>query len=113
MNLCGKADTFSFGTLSKLYKNMKNPDKKAIAQTFGVDEILAMNVGDDAYGRFKNIIYFASDRSGMHYAFDKQDGGICIIGIDEDSFDYSEAYKVADTFEEFIQYNYDIADDDI
>lgn len=80
---------------------------------FGVDEILAMNVGDDAYGRFKNIIYFASDRSGMHYAFDKQDGGICIIGIDEDSFDYSEAYKVADTFEEFIQYNYDIADDDI
>lgn len=59
---------------------------------FGVDEILAMNVGDDAYGRFKNIIYFASDRSGMYYAFDKQDGGMCIIGIDEDSFDYSEAY---------------------
>ncbi len=26
----------SFGTLSKLYKNMKNPDKKAIAKSFGV-----------------------------------------------------------------------------
>lgn len=29
-------EVFSFGTLSKFYKNMKNPDKKAIAQTFGV-----------------------------------------------------------------------------
>ena len=26
----------SFGTLSKLYKNMKNPDKKAIAKSFGI-----------------------------------------------------------------------------
>ncbi|MBS6520169.1 MAG: Abi family protein [Clostridiales bacterium] len=29
-------EVFSFGTLSKFYKNMKNPDKKAVAQTFGV-----------------------------------------------------------------------------
>ena len=29
-------EVFSFGTLSKFYKNMKNADKKAIAQTFGV-----------------------------------------------------------------------------
>lgn len=28
--------TFSFGTLSKFYKNMKNPDKKIIASSFGV-----------------------------------------------------------------------------
>ena len=29
-------EVFSFGTLSKFYKNMKNPDKKAVALTFGV-----------------------------------------------------------------------------
>lgn len=29
-------ELFSFGTLSKFYKNMKNQDKKAIAQTYGV-----------------------------------------------------------------------------
>ena len=32
----GLFTVFSFGTLSKFYKNMKNADKKAIAQTFGV-----------------------------------------------------------------------------
>lgn len=29
-------EVFSFGTLSKFYKNMKNPDKKEVARTFGV-----------------------------------------------------------------------------
>lgn len=29
-------EVFSFGTLSKFYKNMKNPDKKAIAKTFDI-----------------------------------------------------------------------------
>lgn len=29
-------EVFSFGTLSKFYKNMKNQDKKAIASSFGV-----------------------------------------------------------------------------
>lgn len=29
-------EIFSFGTLSKFYKNMKNPDKKIIASSFGV-----------------------------------------------------------------------------
>lgn len=29
-------ELFSFGTLSKFYKNMKNPDKKAIAKIYGV-----------------------------------------------------------------------------
>lgn len=29
-------EVFSFGTLSKFYKNMRNPDKKAVAKSFGV-----------------------------------------------------------------------------
>lgn len=29
-------EIFSFGTLSKFYKNMLNEDKKSIAKTFGV-----------------------------------------------------------------------------
>ncbi len=29
-------EIFSFGTLSKFYKNMKNADKKAVAQSFGI-----------------------------------------------------------------------------
>lgn len=34
--LYASIELFSFGTLSKLYKNMKNEDKKAIASTYGV-----------------------------------------------------------------------------
>jgi len=30
------AEVFSFGTLSKFYKNMKNADKKAVAKSFGI-----------------------------------------------------------------------------
>ena len=29
-------EVFCFGTLSKFYKNMKNPDKKAVAKSFGI-----------------------------------------------------------------------------
>ncbi len=29
-------EVFSFGTLSKFYKNMKNADKKAVAKSFGI-----------------------------------------------------------------------------
>jgi abortive infection bacteriophage resistance protein len=29
-------EVFSFGMLSKFFKNMKNPDKKAVAKTFGI-----------------------------------------------------------------------------
>ena len=29
-------EVFSFGTLSKFFKNMKNPDKKAVAKSFGI-----------------------------------------------------------------------------
>lgn len=32
-------ELFSFGTLSKFFKNMKNEDKKAIAQTYGINYI--------------------------------------------------------------------------
>jgi len=29
-------EVFSFGTLSKFYKNMKNEDKKTVAKSFGI-----------------------------------------------------------------------------
>ena len=31
-----KIEVFSFGTLSKFYKNMKNVDKKVVAKSFGI-----------------------------------------------------------------------------
>ncbi|MBO5127704.1 MAG: Abi family protein [Clostridia bacterium] len=36
MPLYALVELFSFGTLSKFYKNMKNEDKKAVAKTYGV-----------------------------------------------------------------------------
>ena len=36
MPIYALVEVFSFGTLSKFYKNMINADKKAVAQTFGV-----------------------------------------------------------------------------
>ena len=41
-------ELFSFGTLSKFYKNMRNPDKKAIAGTYGVEDIHILRVGSKA-----------------------------------------------------------------
>lgn len=34
--ICALVEVFSFGTLSKFYKNMKNTDKKAVAKSFGI-----------------------------------------------------------------------------
>ena len=36
MPIYALVEVFSFGTLSKFYKNMKNADKKAVAQSFGI-----------------------------------------------------------------------------
>ena len=36
MPLYALVELFSFGTLSKFFKNMKNEDKKAVAKTYGV-----------------------------------------------------------------------------
>ncbi len=36
MPIYALVEVFSFGTLSKFYKNMKNLDKKAVAKNFGV-----------------------------------------------------------------------------
>jgi len=36
MPLYALVELFSFGTLSKFYKNMKNEDKKAVAKTYGI-----------------------------------------------------------------------------
>ena len=36
MPIYALVEVFSFGTLSKFYKNMKNGDKKIVAKSFGV-----------------------------------------------------------------------------
>ena len=41
-------EVFSFGTLSKFYKNMKNPDKKAVLRVLGLD-IHILKVGWRAF----------------------------------------------------------------
>lgn len=58
-------ELFSFGTLSKFYKNLKNPDKKAIAQTYNVgytyleswiESISSVRNICAHYGRIYNVI---------------------------------------------------------
>lgn len=48
-----------------------------------------------------NLVVFASDGSGMAYAFDKKDYSVRIIPMDSLEYEYSK--KCSNNFEEFIQ----------
>ena len=58
----------------------------------------------------RDLVYFASDRSGLLYAFDTRNGMKSIVELPEDAEDYSEVDQVATSFKDFIQYIHDIDD---
>ncbi len=57
-----------------------------------------------------DMVYFASDRSGLLYAFDTRSDMKSIVEIPEDAEDFSEIDEVATSLKEFIQYIHDIDD---
>lgn len=71
--------------------------------------MLSFNQSSDINKYIFGLIYFASDRGGTLYAFDTKTS-MKIVELQSDSVDYSEAEVVADSFEEFVEYIYDIDD---
>ena len=48
-------EVFSFGTLSKFYKNMKNADKKAVAKSFGIGLYISGKLVGEHFLLFVNV----------------------------------------------------------
>lgn len=74
-----------------------------------IKEMLSFNQSSDINKYIFGLIYFASDRGGTLYAFDTK-AAMKIVELQSDSVDYYEATVVADSFEKFVEYIYNIDD---
>lgn len=74
-----------------------------------ISEMMSFNQSCDINKYISGLIYFASDRGGLLYAFDTN-RDMKIVELECDSIDQSEAEVVAGSFEEFIEYIYCIDD---
>lgn len=57
-----------------------------------------------------NLLYFASDRGGTLFAFKMESNSCTIIELQDDTIDLEKIEIIASSFEDFIQYEYDIDD---
>ncbi|MEE0061344.1 MAG: SMI1/KNR4 family protein [Acutalibacteraceae bacterium] len=74
------------------------------------EEIFDYNSTSSMKNFLPELFYFASDRGGTIYAFDMRNASMNIVELPDDSIDYSEVQVIANSFEEFITYIYEIDD---
>lgn len=74
------------------------------------NEIIDTNIHRKYFIPISELLYFASDRSGLLYAFDTRNDLKCILELPEDAESYTDTKKIATSFLGFIQYIYDIDD---
>ena len=55
-------------------------------------------------------MFFSSDRGGTIFAFKKDNDLFTIVELQDDTIDLEEIEIIASSFEDFIQYEYDIDD---
>ena len=71
---------------------------------FGSQELLRSN-GEETLNEYPpELFYFASDRGGMLYAFDRSIEQHPIVELPCDSIDQDDVETVAETFTDFIRY---------
>ena len=71
-----------------------------------IEEIVELNEGYNVNEFNPGLIYFASDGGGMLYAFDMRNDSKFVVELPSDSVYFEEVEKVADTFDDFIEYAY-------
>ena len=77
---------------------------------FGLEELASSNGEDKINEYHPELFYFASDRGGMIYAFDKSQNQTPIVELPCDSIDNDDVEIVAENFNDFISYIYNIDD---
>ena len=76
----------------------------------GSEELVSSNGADKINDYHPELFYFASDRGGMIYAFDRSQTETPIVELPCDSMDQDDVEMVAENFKDFINYIYSIDD---
>ena len=77
---------------------------------FGSEELLSSNGEDKINDYHPELFFFASDRGGLFYAFDRSRNQTPIVELPCDSIDNDDVEIVAENFNDFISYIYNIDD---
>lgn len=80
---------------------------------FGWKELISSNGKEKINDYHPELFYFASDRGGMIYAFDISVDQKPIVELPSDSIDYDDIKIVADNFNDFVNYIYNIDDSEL
>lgn len=73
-------------------------------------EVIDTNIHRKYHIPIRELFYFASDRSGLLYAYNLKTNTNSILELPEDAEDYNEVKEVASNFKEFVRYIHDIDD---
>ena len=77
---------------------------------WNVEEVFSYNYEKNGPVLSDDILFFSSDRGGTIFAFKKDNDLFTIVELQDDTIDLEEIEIIASSFEDFIQYEYDIDD---
>lgn len=106
----GKPLPNDYAEFMKLHNGGEGPvGENGYLAIWGTDEVLDANTDAEYPVPIKDLFYFASDRSGLLYAYDKNDFGKIVEIWDANYYIESDKPKlIATSLKEFAQYIHDI-----
>ena len=108
---------FNFNLPNDYVEFMKKHDggegpigKYGYLAVWNVEEVFSYNYEKNGPVLSDDILFFSSDRGGTIFAFKKDNDLFTIVELQDDTIDLEEMEIIASSFEDFIQYEYDIDD---
>ena len=108
---------FNFNLPNDYVEFMKKQDggegpigKYGYLAVWNVEEVFSYNYEKNGPVLSDDILFFSSDRGGTIFAFKKDNDLFTIVELQDDTIDLEEIEIIASSFEDFIQYEYDIDD---
>ena len=108
---------FNFNLPNDYVEFMKKHDggegpigKYGYLAVWNVEEVFSYNYEKNGPVLSDDILFFSSDRGGTIFAFKKDNDLFTIVELQDDTIDLEEIEIIASSFEDFIQYEYDIDD---
>lgn len=108
---------FNFNLPNDYVEFMKKHDggegpigKYGYLAVWNVEEVFSYNYEKNGPVLSDDILFFSSDRGGTIFAFKKDNDLFTIVELQDDTIDLEEIEITASSFEDFIQYEYDIDD---
>lgn len=83
-----------------------NIGKYGYLAIWSVSEIIQFNSNSTHKEYLPELFFFASDRSGMLFAYDMEDSSMRIVQVSDEAIDIEDIEYIASSFNEFIEFNY-------